>query len=839
MATVDKSNPSAEDVARAYDKIVKERADRDRFQVQQTTVGGNRVDFVANMDIVKMFEDRYREKIGSELVDEKSIEKAYSDAHKRAIRSAYVYEENLFKRATANQKQEILKSRQAIFQKELEQVRERGALELSMHKEGSKAYQKALDDVIKQENEVMKKIAKSQSDSRKVQADIIKERQDESRARAEGRANGFVASKRAYAQTQAQAADEYRELAWQARQSGDQEAAKQYEAQSKEAAKQAAQADIQAQLLGGIGKALDSINAKMDAVVESAVKNISTYLPQFSTRLQGSGKDFDSIYALVKKNLGMSPFIKQTAYLENISKGVTQGIAYNIESRAYLESIKDRIADTFNAFDANMSRLIRLQQSDSSRARLGMESSMISTLNAMFSDTSYMSTVYDTVSGALLDASAQLSKNESIAFEYTVQKWLGSLYSLGLSDTFVSQVAQAINYLGTGNVQALAGNTSMQALLAMSASRAGVPYGETLTGGLTAESTNKILKSMVEYLQDIAGDTNKVVKSAYGNIFGFSLSDLQAIRNLTSGDIATLYKGGMDYYGAVKTLKDQIKNIEKRTSFQMMVENLFDDAVYTMGSAIADNPAIYTLWKTLSMIQGATGGMHLPAISVVGNMVDLSQFTIEGLAKSGIVGLSSLSLVPAILGAMAGGSDAALRLGAWGFQGSTTRGGGLDLLSALGGMFSGFNTGVSASGYVASGSGADIKRSSTASATEEAQETAKITNAGMETEHTFDDLYKALFTEQQAIAVKFDKDVTSQLEAKLSKIIESIAENSILRLINNSGDNQGIPVMVINTETPVDVSIKNTAFNDVLNAQSLLAPSAGSAMPGLGLGLGF
>ena len=45
-----------------------------------------------------------------------------------------------------------------------------------------------------------------------------------------------------------------------------------------------------------------------------------------------------------------------------------------------------------------------------------------------------------------------MSANASIEFEYIVQKWLGSLYSLGLSQQTVTQIATGLNALGTGDV---------------------------------------------------------------------------------------------------------------------------------------------------------------------------------------------------------------------------------------------------------------------------------------------------------------------------------------------------------------------------------------------------
>ncbi|MBO7697167.1 MAG: hypothetical protein J6Y28_04510 [Acholeplasmatales bacterium] len=73
-------------------------------------------------------------------------------------------------------------------------------------------------------------------------------------------------------------------------------------------------------------------------------------------------------------------------------------------------------------------------------------------------DTSYLSDVYDSVSATLLDAVSKLNADDATAFSYEVQKWLGALYSLGLSQEGVQSLAKGITYLQTGNVSELSSN---------------------------------------------------------------------------------------------------------------------------------------------------------------------------------------------------------------------------------------------------------------------------------------------------------------------------------------------------------------------------------------------
>ena len=70
----------------------------------------------------------------------------------------------------------------------------------------------------------------------------------------------------------------------------------------------------------------------------------------------------------------MSPFLKQEKAVENLRTLVGKGIAVNVEQRAFLDTISEKIATTFEATDASLQKLVRIQQADSTAARLGMES---------------------------------------------------------------------------------------------------------------------------------------------------------------------------------------------------------------------------------------------------------------------------------------------------------------------------------------------------------------------------------------------------------------------------------------------------------------------------------
>lgn len=455
---------------------------------------------------------------------------------------------------------------------------------------------------------------------------------------------------------------------------------------------------------------------KLANAVDSNLETLGGYQAGMMARLQGSSSDFDDMVSLVRRNLASSPLVKQKDVLDNLQKLTEKGIAYDLEQRAFLATVSDKIATTFDATNGTLLRLIRVQQADTTAARLGMEANLTRMLNAMFSDTSYLSDVYDTVSDAILDANSQLSRDNSVAFEYTVQKWLGALYSLGLSQGAVSSIAQGINLLGTGNVSALAGNEQLQTLLAMSASKGGLAYADLLIDGLDSSETNKLLRGMSEYLKEIAeGADNQVVKNAFAQVFGLSVSDFAALQNLTSGEIENIYNQNMGYSGAMGELTYQLSQIGSRVPLGQRIKNVFDNVMFATASEIFESPASYVTYLITDAIEQVTGGIPLPAVYAFGTGLDLTAFTIEGIIKDAIVGINLLKNIPAIFGSMLSGGG--VSLSQWGGEpGYLTRGNEFINISF------GAQRSTSSGTYVGSASSTDMKSSSISSAAEEGKE---------------------------------------------------------------------------------------------------------------------
>ena len=124
----------------------------------------------------------------------------------------------------------------------------------------------------------------------------------------------------------------------------------------------------------------------------------------------------------IRNVAGVSPLIKQESVVSNLEKLVGQGISFDVEQRAFLETIKDKIATTFEVADGTLLRLVRIQQQDTTAARLGMESALTSFLNNMYETTEYMQSVAKSVRNSLQEAEALMGSKSAAAFEYQVQK---------------------------------------------------------------------------------------------------------------------------------------------------------------------------------------------------------------------------------------------------------------------------------------------------------------------------------------------------------------------------------------------------------------------------------
>ena len=277
-------------------------------------------------------------------------------------------------------------------------------------------------------------------------------------------------------------------------------------------------------------------------------------------------------------SVGVSPYIKQSDIVNKVKELVSAGIAFDVEQRAFLATISDKIATTFDANDGTLRRLIRLQQQDSTAARLGMESAMNAFLNNMYENTEYLGSISSNVRGQLEEAQALMSTEQAVELEFQVQKWLGSMYSVGVSDSTVTKLATAIGQLASGDISGITSGGANN-LLIMAANEAGVSLEGILKNGLDASQTNILLQAMVNYLANIYNETkgSKVLQQQFANIYNLSASDLKAVTNLANDNnqtIKTIANNNLTFSTAYTQLQNMANTMYQRMSLGSMMGNV-------------------------------------------------------------------------------------------------------------------------------------------------------------------------------------------------------------------------------------------------------------------------
>lgn len=355
-----------------------------------------------------------------------------------------------------------------------------------------------------------------------------------------------------------------------------------------------------------ISKGLVELRQTMSKSINQAAQAMSSYFGRIQANLEGTGMDYYSISDDTEAALGFSRLIKQTDYLSQIADLSNQGLVTDIEQRALLESIKDRTLTSFNVANAGLQRLVRLGEQNSIN-QFGLELQLKRVLNK-FGDSSYLQSMFDGVTSAIMDASV-VGSSEITNFNSTVQTWLGSMYSYGMSENIVNAIATGINALGSGNVKALTGDESIQRLFLLSMDRIGMDYADVLQQGLSSDDVTQLLASVIKYLDEISSNTkdNLVLKSSYSNLFNMSVTDMEAIHNVASS-IGDINKAIISVGDSQKLVKDAVTNVvSQNTLASEKFENMFANFSYSFGSNVAESGGLYTTYRISEMVSDLFG----------------------------------------------------------------------------------------------------------------------------------------------------------------------------------------------------------------------------------------
>lgn len=403
--------------------------------------------------------------------------------------------------------------------------------------------------------------------------------------------------------------------------------------------------------------AIGSSRNFFNSLVDGAVNTVSQYYGPIAASLEGvTGeiKDFNQLNSKIQWDIGLSSIIKQETLLGNISSLVTQGITSDIESLGILTSIRDKTVASFDVTNSDLRRLIKLnqQKGNLTAKQFGLADALKETFNATFGDSSFINDMFQSITGTVIDAvsaNANTNGTDSTSFYSVLDNWLGAMYESGMSRNTVDTIARGINLIGSGNINELSGNKSLQNLMLLSMDRAGLDYADILQRGLSDSDVNLLLSNIVDYLAEITDNTkkNNVLQSSYANLFNMSISDMTAIQNLSKTNFSAKV---LDGYNALSQTIQEVNNLSSRTSMAEQINNVIDNAKFSFGSSVADSKLAYITYKTSNILLDSIDSMTNTALGTNNS----SSFVQKGIGKliGGITDKVKLVASVAYLGSM-------------------------------------------------------------------------------------------------------------------------------------------------------------------------------------------
>lgn len=454
--------------------------------------------------------------------------------------------------------------------------------------------------------------------------------------------------------------------------------------------------------LGFITKSLSSGASALTSQIDASLTKYLNAQQSLAAHLSGSNTSLSSVLNSLQNTLSTSNIVRQERVFDNLGNLVKSGITYNVEQRAFLQTLAQDIDMVFNAQDGSLTQLIRLQNRDLSSNRMAIEYSLQKFLNQNYQTSEYIKHFAD-ISGSLLTAQSTMNARQAVDFEGTIQTWLGSMYSAGMNSNTVSSLASALNALGSGDISNLGSGISN--LVLMGAARAGLDYGALLNNGLDANTTDKLLASITSYMQEMGANQSNVVRSQLGNLFGVNITDIIAANNMrptqgsVSSDIGTL----LGDYGNFIT-------------FGTGLQNRLANMMWSFGTNVATNQSTLMAYEISKIISSSGLGQIIQDLgeNMIGSGAKISGFltSVAGIA------LSNAQLIPVIASMFGPGGSISDIVSSSQLSGAAAIFDALGKGSMRGGDIRISDAGVSGSMYISNGGLKDILAGSQSSLNE-------------------------------------------------------------------------------------------------------------------------
>lgn len=342
-----------------------------------------------------------------------------------------------------------------------------------------------------------------------------------------------------------------------------------------------------------------NVGSKLKGTLETTMNDFVRVQESMAYNLNGTDKSLREVSNTLNRAIQGTGVVKQQEVYSNLTKLITNGIVYNAEQRAYLQTLSDDLGMFFDVSDGYLTRLINLQRRDLSSNRMAIEYSLKEFLNQNYQTSQYIKNGFEDVSQALIEAQSLMASDTAMELEAVLQQWMGSLSSVGMSSSTIQNLATAIGQLGAGDISGLSSN-NMQNLLVMGASVAGKSYADLLTNGLTADTANELMQGIVSYIAGMANNTSNVVKSEYGRIFGLSVSDIVA-----ASQVGNVTENGF--------INDNIYNLLGNMSDYLylptQIDNMLANLMYNWATTVASSELNYSIYKISDLIGQATSAL--------------------------------------------------------------------------------------------------------------------------------------------------------------------------------------------------------------------------------------
>ena len=353
-----------------------------------------------------------------------------------------------------------------------------------------------------------------------------------------------------------------------------------------------------------------SLSGQLDSTINSYINNYQSMI----SSLVGANKDWESITDNLNNALSANSLVRQENVYKNLTELIKAGISENVEQRAFLETISDDLNLLLDTQTGSLARLIRLQDASIAENRVAIEYSLREFLNQNYSTSEYIKDSYLKVADSISELQAINTTSIASSIESALQTWLGSYYSVGVSDSTISNLASAINSLGTGDLSNI--NSNISKLVMMGAATSGKSYGNLLTNGITAEDVSAIMSGITDYAKSIEG--NNVVRSQWASLFGLSISDLEALKNLNIANNTQTVSSD------INKLFDAYANFVPTT---VGLKNTFENLMFTTATNIASNDALYGSYFVTDILEKSGIGSALSSLG--------SSIASMGLKKTG------------------------------------------------------------------------------------------------------------------------------------------------------------------------------------------------------------